>query len=76
MDDKETREAFDKIDQDGSGFITMLELRQVLGRHATTDQLIEDIINQADVIDGNGQINYEEFVKGNRPFLRKTEVAN
>ena len=48
--------------QDGNGFISRQELRQVmlnLGEKLAEEE-IEYLINDID-IDGDGQINYEEF---------------
>ena len=52
------------FDKDGNGFISADELRFVkngLGENLT-DEEINEMIREAD-IDGDGQINYEEFVK-------------
>ena len=48
--------------QDGNGFISRQELRQVLLNlgEKLQDEEIEYLINDID-IDGDGQINYEEF---------------
>ena len=50
--EKEHFEAFKDFDRNGNRFISESELREVA----------ESMINAADV-DGDGQINYEEFVK-------------
>ncbi|KAI3431988.1 uncharacterized protein J3R85_007646 [Psidium guajava] len=54
--------AFQFFDKDSSGFITRDELRQAMaqygmGDEATIDEIIEDVDT-----DGDGRINYEEFV--------------
>mmetsp|Transcript_50815 Transcript_50815/g.91737 ORF Transcript_50815/g.91737 Transcript_50815/m.91737 type:complete len:477 (+) Transcript_50815:62-1492(+) len=57
-------EVFKVFDRDGTGFISAAELRHVmvqLGEKVTDDE-IDDMISEADV-DGDGQINYEEFVR-------------
>lgn len=57
-------EAFKVFDKDGNGFITSKELKHVmtnLGEKLTIEEA-EEMINEAD-LDGDGQINYEEFVK-------------
>ncbi len=62
--EEELIEAFKVFDRDGNGYITSLELRMVmsnLGEELSTED-IEDMIKEAD-IDGDGQIDYEEFVK-------------
>jgi len=58
----EIREAFTVFDGDGNGFINRQELALVmsnLGETLTTEE-IQGMIDEADV-DGDGQINYEEF---------------
>jgi len=62
--EEDIREAFKVFDKDGNGFITSMELRFVMGNlgEKLTDDEIEEMILEAD-IDGDGQINYEEFVK-------------
>ncbi|XP_072039372.1 neo-calmodulin [Amphiura filiformis] len=62
--DDDIREAFKVFDKDGNGFISSAELRHVmtnLGEKLTEDE-VEGMIREAD-IDGDGQVNYEEFVK-------------
>ena len=57
-------EAFKVFDNDNSGYITSQELHEimsVLGPKLTADE-VGEMIKDAD-IDGDGQINYEEFVK-------------
>ena len=62
--DTELKEAFKVFDQDGNGFITPSELRQVMANlgEALTDEEIDQMIKEADM-DGDGQVNYEEFVR-------------
>merc|ERR1711953_980287 len=58
----EIREAFQVFDGDGNGFINRQELTMVmsnLGEKLTSEE-IQGMIDEADV-DGDGQINYEEF---------------
>ncbi|KAH0478047.1 MAG: hypothetical protein KVP17_003070 [Porospora cf. gigantea B] len=62
--EEELIEAFKVFDRDGNGFISAAELRHVmthLGEKLTDDE-VDEMIREADV-DGDGQINYEEFVK-------------
>ncbi|XP_075507643.1 uncharacterized protein LOC142544485 [Primulina tabacum] len=64
-DADQMREAFELFDEDQNGFISADELRQVMirfGEAFITDEDIDQLIKQAD-LDGDGQINYEEFVK-------------
>jgi len=57
-------EAFKVFDRDGNGFISAAELRHVMTNlgEKLTDEEVDEMIREADV-DGDGQINYEEFVK-------------
>ncbi|KAG4071384.1 hypothetical protein HA402_004088 [Bradysia odoriphaga] len=61
--EEEIREAFKVFDRDGKGFITAVELRHVMTSlgEKLTDEEVDEMIRSVDV-DGDGQINYEEFV--------------
>ena len=51
------------FDREGNGFITVPDLTEVmlkLGEKLSSDEC-EELINEAD-IDGDGTVNYEEFV--------------
>ena len=61
--EEELKEAFKVFDKDGNEFISAAELRHVmtnLGEKLTDEEV--DEIREADV-DGDGQVNYDEFVK-------------
>ncbi|KAI8597479.1 putative calmodulin [Dissophora ornata] len=62
--EEEIKEAFKVFDKDGNGFISAAELRHVLTNlgERLTDSEVDEMIHEADV-DGDGQINYEEFVR-------------
>ena len=62
--EEEMRDAFRVFDKDGNGFISAAELKIVMTKlgEKLTDEEAEEMIRGADV-DGDGQINYEEFVK-------------
>merc|ERR1711904_601583 len=62
--EEELIEAFKVFDRDGNGFISAAELRHVMKNlgEKLTDEEVDEMIREADV-DGDGQINYEEFVK-------------
>lgn len=57
-------EAFKVFDKDNNGFISAAELRHVMTNlgEKLTDEEVDEMIREADV-DGDGQVNYEEFVK-------------
>merc|ERR1712139_295927 len=62
--EEEILEAFKVFDKDGNGFISAAELRHImtnLGEKLTGEE-VDEMLREAD-IDGDGQINYEEFVK-------------
>ena len=62
--EEEMMEAFKIFDADGNGNITAEELRQImenLGEKLTKDE-VEAMVKEADM-DGDGQINYNEFVR-------------
>ncbi|KAF9368730.1 hypothetical protein CPB97_004299 [Podila verticillata] len=62
--EEEIKEAFKVFDKDGNGFISAAELRHVLTNlgERLTDAEVDEMIHEADV-DGDGQINYDEFVR-------------
>merc|ERR1712211_176304 len=62
--EEELIEAFKVFDRDGNGFISAAELRHAMTNlgEKLTDEEVDEMIREADV-DGDGQINYEEFVK-------------
>ena len=62
--EEELIKAFKVFDRDGNGVISAKEVRQVmtgLGKNLT-DQEVNDMIRESE-LDGNGRINYTEFVK-------------
>jgi len=73
--EEEIKEAFKVFDKDGNGFISAAELRHVMTNlgEKLTDTEVDDLIKEADV-DGDGQINYEEFVKLMLSKWRKTKL--
>jgi len=62
--DEEIREAFQMFDKDGNGYVTVDELKEVMSKldEHLTDHEVSAMMTEAD-IDGDGQVNYEEFVK-------------
>jgi serine/threonine protein kinase len=68
VEEEQLMEAFDRLDADDSGYITMDNLRQIMGS-AYTKEKANAFIKEAD-LDGNGKICWDEF-KG--MFERKRE---
>ena len=62
--EKDTYDAFRVFDKDGNGFISPTELRYVMTKmgQELTDEEVDQMIQEAD-LDGDGQVNYREFVK-------------
>jgi calmodulin len=62
--EEELIEAFKVFDRDQNGFISAAELRHIMTNlgEKLTDEEVDEMIREADV-DGDGQINYEEFVR-------------
>jgi len=62
--EEELIEAFKVFDRDGNGFISAAELRHVMTNlgEKLTDEEVDEMAREADV-DGDGQVNYEEFIK-------------
>ena len=59
------RTMFKGFDEDGNGLISAHEMKIIIRNVFKTDiseETVEDMINEADM-DGDGQINYEEFSK-------------
>ncbi|KAG1347705.1 neo-calmodulin [Cocos nucifera] len=62
--EEELKEAFKVFDKDQNGYISASELKHVmisLGEKLT-DEEVDQMIKEAD-LDGDGQVNYEEFVR-------------
>jgi hypothetical protein len=57
-------EAFDRLDSDGTGFISKSNLRSVLGDRCTSAE-IEAILESGDT-DHDGQVSYKEFLQAFR----------
>lgn len=62
--EEEIKEAFKTFDRDGNGYISARELKSVMALQGEqlTDTEVDEMIREADV-DGDGQINYQEFVR-------------
>merc|ERR1719181_2288994 len=54
------RAAFNRLDKDSSGYITLDNLKQVLGDSHNGED-VEKLLKEAD-FSGDGQISYEEFL--------------
>ncbi|XP_058120698.1 calmodulin-beta-like [Anopheles ziemanni] len=63
VNEKELYEAFKVFDKNGDGFLSVEELSDVMQNFGErlTPQELQDLLAEAD-IDGDGKINYEEFV--------------
>uniref|UniRef100_A0A182Q589 EF-hand domain-containing protein n=1 Tax=Anopheles farauti TaxID=69004 RepID=A0A182Q589_9DIPT len=63
VDEKELYAAFKVFDRNGDGFLSVEELSDVMQNFGErlTPQEVQDLLAEAD-IDGDGRINYEEFV--------------
>ncbi|CAH2224289.1 calmodulin [Pelobates cultripes] len=61
---RKMREAFRVFDKDGNGYISGAELHHVMTSLAEklTDEEADEMVRESD-IDGDGQVNYEEFVQ-------------
>ncbi|XP_010466587.1 PREDICTED: calmodulin-like protein 11 [Camelina sativa] len=62
--DEELKEAFKVFDKDQNGYISASELRHVMINlgEKLTDEEVDQMIKEAD-LDGDGQVNYDEFVR-------------
>uniref|UniRef100_A0A8C5MSN3 EF-hand domain-containing protein n=1 Tax=Leptobrachium leishanense TaxID=445787 RepID=A0A8C5MSN3_9ANUR len=62
--EEEIRKAFRVFDKDRNGYISAAELRHVMTNlgEKLTDEEVDEMIREAD-IDGDRQVNYEEFVQ-------------
>ncbi|KAG6498689.1 hypothetical protein ZIOFF_038411 [Zingiber officinale] len=67
--EEELKEAFKVFDKDQNGFISKNELKNVMMSlgEKLTDEEVDQMIKEAD-LDGDGQVNYEEFVKMMKSF--------
>jgi calmodulin len=64
VNEKEILEAFRVFDRDGTGKLSVAELRHIMGNlgEKMTDQEVEDMISMANV-NPDGTVNYEQYVK-------------
>ena len=62
--EEEIKDAFRMFDKDGNGNISKAELKHLMTGlgESLTEEEITDMVGEAD-IDGDGLVNYEEFVK-------------
>ena len=71
---KEFKEAFDIFDKDKDGYITIKELDQIMKKlgQAPTESELQNMINEVD-IDGNGTIDFREFLGIMTKKLKETD---
>jgi len=62
INEERLAEAFDRIDSDDSGYITIRNLRELLGSEVP-EEYLNDIIDEADVMVNDKQISYGEFLQ-------------
>ena len=62
--EEELKEAFRVFDKEGCGYISAVGLRYVLTNlgNKMTDEEVDEMIKEAESMEGEGQVNYEEFV--------------
>ncbi|XP_042400122.1 calmodulin-like isoform X2 [Zingiber officinale] len=65
--EEELKEAFKVFDKDQNGFISKNENVMMSLGEKLTDEEVDQMIKEAD-LDGDGQVNYEEFVKMMKSF--------
>lgn len=65
-------EAFDRLDSDDSGYITVQDLRDLLGEDVP-NKVIEDVIAEAD-LDDNNRVTYEDFLQMWRQELEDRQM--
>ncbi|KAL8136658.1 hypothetical protein V2J09_002659 [Rumex salicifolius] len=75
--EEDLKVAFRVFDKDQNGFISAAELRHVMTNlgEKLTDEDVDEMIREADV-DGDGQINYDEFVKVMLAKKKKRKVVD
>jgi len=71
----EFKEAFEIFDKDKDGFITIKELGEIMKNlgQSPTDAELQDMINEVD-IDGNGNIDFKEFLGLMARKMRDTDT--
>ena len=71
----EFKEAFEIFDKDRDGFITIKELGEIMKNlgQTPTDAELQDLINEVDV-DGNGNIDFKEFLGLMARKMRDTDT--
>ncbi len=81
---EQAKDAFRKLDVDGSGFLEKEELRPVISKWAhsngrsfkeSPDVLLEQLVNSLD-IDKNGKVDMKEFIEGFDNLMYEKKAAS
>jgi len=77
INEERLAEAFDRLDSDDSGYITVFDLQELLGSEVPKEYL-DSIIDEADIVNDK-RISYEEFLHMwdvEEDFVRERTVKN
>jgi calcium-dependent protein kinase len=74
LQEEKLREAFKLFDRDGSGEITAVEIKQILGagKKFGSEKIFDDIIKEVDV-NGDGVISFDEFKQMMQRLFNESE---
>ena len=69
------KEAFNRFDLDGDGYIQLKDLKTILGSESDDDEQLDSLIGKIDS-NGTGKINYEEFKKIMQIFCKRNSLLS